>query len=101
MYYARPICCVSGNTNERDTKMTDPTRDEMLSFLLSSSSREADQFDRESAIYWFAANYHSGQWSDLYAALCASLYVPGPCSNEPEEGMPMELYQDLVFEFGA
>jgi len=37
----------------------------------------AEEFDVEAAIYWLASDYHGGQWSNLYAALCVSRYRPG------------------------
>ena len=56
--------------------LSDPTRDEMLS-LLRAQCPYADEFSTEAAVYWFANDWHGGQWSDLYAALCASPYCPG------------------------
>ena len=37
--------------------------------------------------YWALAEWHAGQASDSYAALCAigSIFSPGRCSNTPEE----------------
>jgi hypothetical protein len=81
--------------------MQDPTRNEMLTFLCGLSPGETDSFDWEEAIYWFAANYHGGQSTNLYEALSASPYSPGPLRNEPSEGMPTELYQELVSEYGC
>lgn len=76
--------------------MYDPTREEMLTFL---AAHQAEEFDVEEAIYWFANDYHSGQWTNLYQALCASPYTPGPITNTPSEGMACELYAELVAEF--
>ena len=59
----------------------DPTRDDMLAALRQFAS-QADEFDVEAAIYWLASDYHGGQWSNLYAALCASPYRPGRCHRE-------------------
>lgn len=82
--------------------MRDPTRDEMLEFLAAGPfADEADDFDREEAIYWFANDYHGGQWSNLYAALCGSPYSPGPIANGCEpDGMSAILYEELDAEFG-
>jgi hypothetical protein len=46
-------------------------------------ANEFDEIDREGAIYWFAADYHSGQWSNLYEALSTSPYSPGPIERGP------------------
>lgn len=49
----------------------DPTRQEMVDFLRNTNftwAYDADKFDIEEAIYWFAHDYHSGQWSNLYSA---------------------------------
>jgi hypothetical protein len=76
--------------------MRDPTRNEMLTFLAGFYPGEADQFDREAAIYWFANDWHGGQWSNLYAALCASMYRPGLTSNGVLPGsMAAMLYEEL------
>jgi hypothetical protein len=60
---------------------------------------EADEFDREQAIYWFANDHHGGQWSELYAALCASEYQPGAIERCPD-GSGEDCYAALVEEFG-
>lgn len=62
----------------------DPTADDMRSYL-SANYPELDEFDIEEAIYWFAYNYHSGQWSNLYSALSTSQYRPSPLANGPDE----------------
>lgn len=63
----------------------DPTRDEMLDFLRSEWGADADEFDLEAAIYWFAYEAHGGQWSNLYSALSTSPYRPSPIASGPEE----------------
>jgi hypothetical protein len=78
----------------------DPTRNEMLTFLCGFYPYEADQFDREEAMYWFAANWHGGQSSNLYSALSTSPYHPSPLSNGPEPGSMGEmLLHELEAEF--
>jgi hypothetical protein len=81
--------------------MNDPTRDEMLAlFAALPFTDEIDDFDREEAIYWFASNWHGGQWSNLYAALSASNYKPGTIANGPEpESMSAILYEELEHAF--
>ena len=79
--------------------MQDPTRDAMLG-LLARELPYADAWTKEPAIYWFAAEYHGGQGSNLYAALCASPYTPGwiECAC-PEDAR--KAYDLLVTEFGG
>jgi hypothetical protein len=78
----------------------DPTRDEMLEYLSAQPfAAEADDFDREEALYWFAADYHGGQWSNLYAALCASQFRPGIMAHGPQGELAADLYADLVAWF--
>lgn len=82
----------------------DPTREEMLAFLADNIDGKLDElfdeFDREEAMYWFANDWHSGQWSNLYKALCASPYSPGACANGPQGETGAFLYDQLVKEFG-
>jgi hypothetical protein len=66
-------------------KLADPDRDELLAFINASYS-EVDAFDCEEAIYWFAANWHGGQASNLYSALSTSEFRPSPTASNPEEG---------------
>ena len=68
----------------------DPTIEEMRSLL-----SDADTFDREGAIYWFAADYHGGQGSNLYSALSRSQYRPGAWERRPR-GLARECYAALV-----
>lgn len=58
---------------------TDPTRQEMLDALRDEVGTDEElKLACEEAIWWFANDYHGGQWSNLYAALCASPYIPSP-----------------------
>lgn len=54
-------------------------------------------FDMEAAIYWFANDYHSGQWSDLYSILSTSDYRPSMLAKgiESEPETTQMLYQSL------
>ena len=70
---------------------SDPTQNEMLTFLCGFYPYEATQFDREEAIYWFASAWHGGQDSNLYSALSTSPYSPGPICNGPEAGSMGEM----------
>jgi hypothetical protein len=75
----------------------DPTIDEMRE-TLTDLVPYADEFTTEAAIYWFASDYHSGQGSDLYKALCASPYTPGALEAEcPEDAQ--EAYECLEETF--
>ena len=78
----------------------DPSRQEMIEHIKGVYGREADRFDIEEAIYWFANDYHGGQGSNLYSALSTSEYRPGRISSGPEEGSMAEMiYADLVDTF--
>lgn len=80
--------------------MRDATRDEMLDVIKSNNTiNEDDVFDMEEAIYWFANDYHGGQGSDLYSALCASPFRPGAASNLEPGSMAERYYDDLCHEF--
>jgi hypothetical protein len=81
--------------------MTDPTANEMREYLASIVPKHsADPFDIECAIYWFANDYHGGQASNLYSALSASDFRPGPTTNGPEPGsMEAALYAELEDHF--
>lgn len=86
----------------------DPTRDELLAQLHIELGERNDgccqgeagcydadcggcELDVEAAAYWLASDYHGGQSSNLYAALCASPFRPGPLERGfPDyEGWPM------------
>jgi hypothetical protein len=74
---------------------TDPTREEMLAYLASIPGiAEFDSFDIEEATYWFASDWHGGQWSSLYIALSASPFTPGINANAPGEPAG-QLYDEL------
>jgi hypothetical protein len=78
----------------------DPSRQEMIEHIKGVYGRDADRFDIEEAIYWFANDYHGGQASNLYSALSTSEYRPGQMSSGPEEGSMSEMiYADLVDTF--
>ena len=95
-----------GETNPRSSRKNprhgndDPSREEMIEHIRKVYGREADEFDMEEAIYWFANDYHGGQSSNLYSALSTSEYRPGRMSSGPEEGSMGEMiYADLVDTF--
>ena len=68
----------------------DPTAEEMRAEIRSAFTGlcefgEGLDFDTEAAIYWFANDWHGGQWSNLYSVLSMSPFHPGPTQNGPEE----------------
>ncbi len=76
--------------------MQDPERDDMLALLKETYGVDAEPFDVEAAIYWFANDWHGGQWSNLYSALSTSPYRPGACENGPDPESPAaDMYATL------
>jgi len=56
------------------------------------------QFDIAEALYHFCADYHGGQWSELYSVLSelGEIYSPGMGDMGPEEGTAAwEIYAEL------
>lgn len=89
----------------------DPTKEEMVDFLqnkfkglIDPTNIDDNNFDIESAIYWFGNNYHGGQNSNLYSALSTSQFRPGPMhkniEDEESETATM-MYQELVNKYGG
>jgi hypothetical protein len=87
-----------GELRGGDDLMPDPTREEMLA-TLAKQCPYADEFATEAAVYWFASDWHSGQWSDLYAALCSSPYRPGALERECPDDDARDCYEELLFAF--
>lgn len=88
----------------RDKTMNnDPTRGDMIKALMAEYPLSDDfcEFDLEAAIYWFANDYHGGQWSNLYSALSTSPYRPSPLAHgiENESELAAEMYNFLVEKF--
>ena len=80
--------------------MHDPTLSEMLDYL-TSYSIEIEPFEQHEAKYCVAHDYHGGQWSNLYSALCTSPFNPGPLSTGCEpDSMAAMLYEELETHFG-
>lgn len=68
----------------------DPTRDELIreaTRIAVDLGSEDPEFDAEHAAYWIAVEFHTGQWSNLYAALCASPYKPGLRESSPSNSL--------------
>ena len=47
----------------------------------------ATSFDMHAALYWYATDYHNGQWSDLYARRSRSPYQPALTERSPDNGV--------------
>lgn len=57
-----------------------------------------DIFDMAQALYWYANDYHSGQWSNLYSVLSqiSEIYHPGPMENGCDtNSVASDYYMDL------
>ncbi len=72
---------------------------ELFDWARKFTEGQVDDFDIHEAIYWFAADYHGGQGSDLYEALSCSPFQPGRYDNEPNSEDAQQLYGALVAEF--
>lgn len=90
-----------GVRQNRSSKMvrtiSDPTAQEMRDYL-NSNYPECDEFEVEEAIYWFASNYHSGQWSNLYSALSTSEFRPSILANGPQQDYAYIALKDYYVE---
>ena len=75
----------------------DPNRATLIEWLGDMpADHDADDFDIEAAIYWFAANWHGGQWSNLYSVLSTSQYHPGALENGVDpDSTAGDLYREL------
>lgn len=58
-------------------------------------------FDCAAGVHWFAANYHGGQDSALYAVLSGSEYRPGASERRAPDGGAETVYETLVFTAGG
>lgn len=76
--------------------MQDPTAQQMRDFLTTQACGDDMSFEIEEAIYWFAYDFHGGQWSNLYSALSTSDFHPGPYAFQPEDPF---MYDMLVAEY--
>lgn len=87
------------------TRDTDPTQEDMVKRIremFGEADRDEWALAEAESTYWFAANYHGGQWSNLYAALSGSTFSPGACSSGCEGGsLGQDFYEALEEEFGG
>ena len=74
----------------------DPLRATMVHLLKLAGFTE---WEREEAIYAFASDHHSGQFSNLYAALCTSPFKPGPLWKGPSDERTQEAYETLQLAY--
>lgn len=80
-------------------KNHDPSAADLIEFF-EEHYPNADSFDREEAIYWFAEQHHSGQTSNLYSILSTSPFKPGPLATVGKlSGMALEIYDALRRHF--
>lgn len=92
-------------TVDSDSPLTEDARrlhDEMKNYLRKEFRGMVDDeasfdFDSEAAIYWYAADNHGGQGSDLYGVLSLSKFRPGPShSGVADEGDMAEMMYDSL-----
>lgn len=69
--------------SEGVNNVSDPTYDEMVSYIKDVFGDDVDEFDYNGAIYYFASHYHGGQSSNLYRAMNQTGYTPGAMEKEP------------------
>lgn len=85
----------------------DLTKNEIVNFLrkkFNGLGTENLEFDIETAIYWFANQYHGGQNSNLYSVLSTSQFKPSPLHNgieDEESEVATEMYNALVSNYGG
>ena len=84
--------------NEVINKNIDPTYEQMVKFLKRIFVDEVDEFDINGGIYWFAVDYHDGQFSNLYRAIGQTQYKPGAMEKGP---IDFSVYRALVNEFAS
>ncbi len=53
-------------------------------FMMDVPSKNHNLFSIAEGCYWFCADYHTGQSSELYELLCKNEFHPGPMVNKPE-----------------
>jgi hypothetical protein len=85
-------------------------KEEMVNYLRQMFSGLSDgeniDFDIEGAIYWFAADNHQGQSSELYSILSTSEYHPGLMEFSPMQrvsydySLQKDMYHALEERFG-
>ena len=79
--------------------MSDPTYDEMKSFVIGTGAPINASDYIEEGIYWFASRYHNGQGSNLYAAMCQCDFQPGPIAVLSSESVASIVFEMLEEEY--
>lgn len=72
---------------------------EKFSWLLYPIEETANNFSVETAIYWFAYDYHGGQDSDLYSVLSCSKFSPSPLHKtiyDVDDEIAVMMYDALI-----
>ena len=95
--------------DESNNKPTgDPTKEDMVNHLQSKfqgmGSAEEMKFAIESAIYWYAHDYHGGQHSNLYSVLSTSQYKPSPMERsikDTDDYLAIQMYDTLESDIGG
>ena len=72
----------------------------MRTYHRDSEGLNPDLYD---ALYWFTADYHSGQWSRGYRLLCrvSRVFKPSPLASGPDGEEAQMIYDHLVGEYGT
>jgi hypothetical protein len=78
--------------------MNDPDRDELIE-AIENAGEGATDFEIEEAIWWFANDWYSSRYSNLYNVLRQSQYHPGPLQNGPSTPASRHIYDWLCLEF--
>ena len=55
--------------------------------LYDSHDRDSWRFSRDSAIHWYASEWHNGQWSDLYKVIGQIGYNPSILSKNARDDL--------------
>ena len=59
-----------------------------------------EDIDIAAGAWWFAADYHGGMMSPLYAALCRNPYSPGPLESGPDDESGQHCYDEHLLASG-
>jgi len=90
-------------TGDTDDQTPEDLKAEMVEVIKGGlgNSVEVDDFDIESAIYWFAGDYYEGQNDPMYGVLSLSEFKPGPShrSVDDEGEMAVMMYEILEDEY--
>jgi hypothetical protein len=90
-----------GNDPQNDGEADEATLKSQLDHEAKKAVPDADPFDIEAAIYWFASDNYEGMSDPLYGVLSLSKFKPGPAhsSVEDEGETAAEIYNHLKSKF--